>query len=288
MPLVSKQRHREAALLEHRGQQRPRSCRCRPGSRRGSAARSAESARRGSAARSSRATREPSRRPGVGAAERTEHQGGGQGFQIHARSIVQSRAHGIFRRDRAVNIADLRLMAKRRLPRMVFDYIDGGAEREWTLRENMRAFEDVMFRPRSAVATATCDLEDDRARLADRSAVHPRARRQQPDVLSARRRGSGVRGRRGRHDLHACRRCPAARWKTSRPRRSGNAWYQLYLVGGRDVALKAIARAKAARLQGAGRHHRYAGGRHARARCAQRRQATARAEPVDASRISAR
>ena len=26
---------------------------------------------------------------------------------------------------------------------------------------------------------------------------------------------------------------------------AGNAWYQLYLVGGRDVALKAIARAKA-------------------------------------------
>ncbi len=41
---------------------------------------------------------------------------------------------------------------------MVFDYIDGGAEREWTLRENMRAFEDVMFRPRSAVATPKCDL----------------------------------------------------------------------------------------------------------------------------------
>ena len=41
---------------------------------------------------------------------------------------------------------------------MVFDYIDGGAEREWTLRENMRAYEDVMFRPRSAVATPKCDL----------------------------------------------------------------------------------------------------------------------------------
>ena len=60
---------------------------------------------------------------------------------------------------RAVNIADLRLMAQRRLPRMVFDYIDGGAEREWTLRENTRAYEDVMFRPRSAVATPKCDLK---------------------------------------------------------------------------------------------------------------------------------
>ena len=42
--------------------------------------------------------------------------------------------------DRAVIIEDLRRMAKRRLPRMVFDYIDGGAEREWTLRRTCRAF----------------------------------------------------------------------------------------------------------------------------------------------------
>ena len=49
-------------------------------------------------------------------------------------------------------------MAQRRLPRVVFDYIDGGADAEITLRENCRAFEQVTLRPRSAVATATCDL----------------------------------------------------------------------------------------------------------------------------------
>jgi L-lactate dehydrogenase (cytochrome) len=57
-----------------------------------------------------------------------------------------------------VNIADLRLAAKRRLPRAVFDYIDGGADAEITLRENSRVFEDVTFRPRCAVATKQCDL----------------------------------------------------------------------------------------------------------------------------------
>src|SRR5438105_15702484 len=57
-----------------------------------------------------------------------------------------------------VNIADLRAIAKKRLPRVVFDYIDGGAGAEWTLRENARVFDDVLFRPRSAVATKTCDL----------------------------------------------------------------------------------------------------------------------------------
>src|SRR5712692_548602 len=57
-----------------------------------------------------------------------------------------------------VNIADLRHAAKKRLPRVVFDYIDGGADAEWTMRENARVFDDVMFRPRSAVATASVDL----------------------------------------------------------------------------------------------------------------------------------
>ena len=59
---------------------------------------------------------------------------------------------------RVINIEDLRRVAKRRLPRVVFDYIDGGAEAELTLRANCRAFEAVTFRPRCAVATSTCDL----------------------------------------------------------------------------------------------------------------------------------
>ena len=60
--------------------------------------------------------------------------------------------------SRVVNIADLRRLAERRAPRVVFDYLDGGAEAEITLRENIRAFEKVTFRPRQAVAFATCDL----------------------------------------------------------------------------------------------------------------------------------
>src|SRR5579863_4867538 len=50
-------------------------------------------------------------------------------------------------------------MAQRRLPRSVFDYLDGGAEDELTLAENCRAFRDVLFRPRGAVAVGNCDLK---------------------------------------------------------------------------------------------------------------------------------
>lgn len=49
---------------------------------------------------------------------------------------------------RAANIQDLRLIARRRLPRGVFDYIDGGAEDEITLARNCQAFRDIEFRPR--------------------------------------------------------------------------------------------------------------------------------------------
>ena len=48
----------------------------------------------------------------------------------------------------AVNIEDLRVAARRRLPRMIFDFIDGGAEDEVTLRGNRAAFERVQLLPR--------------------------------------------------------------------------------------------------------------------------------------------
>jgi len=53
--------------------------------------------------------------------------------------------------DRAVNIEDLRRLAKRRLPRAIFDFFDGGAEDEVTLRENRAAFGRVRLLPRVLV-----------------------------------------------------------------------------------------------------------------------------------------
>lgn len=58
---------------------------------------------------------------------------------------------------RAASVADLRRIARRRLPRGVFDYIDGGAEDERTLRENTEAFGRISFRPRVLRAVAGVD-----------------------------------------------------------------------------------------------------------------------------------
>jgi L-lactate dehydrogenase (cytochrome) len=52
------------------------------------------------------------------------------------------------RLSRALTIADLRAVAKRRTPRAVFDYTDGGAEAETSLRRAREAFARVEFRPR--------------------------------------------------------------------------------------------------------------------------------------------
>ena len=41
---------------------------------------------------------------------------------------------------------------------MVFDYIDSGADREQTLSQNCTAYKEILFRPRCAVATPSCDL----------------------------------------------------------------------------------------------------------------------------------
>ena len=61
---------------------------------------------------------------------------------------------------RCANVDDLRRWARRRLPRGVFDYIDGGAEDERTMAANRAAYRDVTFRPRvlrdvSAVDTSS-------------------------------------------------------------------------------------------------------------------------------------
>ncbi len=52
---------------------------------------------------------------------------------------------------KAVNVADYRALAKKRLPRIIFDYLDGGAEDELGLERNRRGFDQILFRPRRLV-----------------------------------------------------------------------------------------------------------------------------------------
>ncbi len=146
---------------------------------------------------------------------------------------------------RAVNIEDLRRAARRRLPRAVFDYIDGGADAEITLRANCRVFEEMAFRPRSAVATAACDIRTTvlGLPLALPILLAPvgSCRLFYPRGEEAAARAAGEAGT-------ACilSTLSGSRLEDVKAASRGPVFYQLYLLGGRDVALATIERARQA------------------------------------------
>ncbi len=53
--------------------------------------------------------------------------------------------------ERLHSVHDARRVARRRLPAVVFDYIDGAADDELTMRRNEAAFAGVTFRQKAAV-----------------------------------------------------------------------------------------------------------------------------------------
>jgi L-lactate dehydrogenase (cytochrome) len=55
------------------------------------------------------------------------------------------------RLDRLYSVGDVRDAARRRLPQMIFDFVDGGAEDERTLASNVAAFDLMTFRTRPLV-----------------------------------------------------------------------------------------------------------------------------------------
>ncbi|WP_109477520.1 alpha-hydroxy-acid oxidizing protein [Paraburkholderia sp. C35] len=60
--------------------------------------------------------------------------------------------------SKPVNVADFRALAKNRLPKMVFDYLEGGAEDESGIRRNVNAFREVLFQPHRLVDVSVRDV----------------------------------------------------------------------------------------------------------------------------------
>src|SRR4029453_6286681 len=147
--------------------------------------------------------------------------------------------------SRVVNIEDLRRGARRRLPRAVFDYIDGGADREHTLERNSRAYDAIIFRPRFAVAAPNYDMRTTvlgaeismpiiLAPVGSSRMFYPRG-----EEVAARVAGSfGT--------IYTLSTLSGCLLEDVKKATTGPAWYQLYLVGGHDVARGAIARARKA------------------------------------------
>jgi len=147
--------------------------------------------------------------------------------------------------SRAVSIEDLRRMAQRRLPRSVFDFFDGGAEDETTLRGNRAAFERVRLLPKVLVDVRQVDtgvnLFGVRANLP--MAIAPTgaigAGRNGADLMLARAaRAAGI-----PYTLAT----PATNSiEEIADQAGGRLWFQLYLLKNREMRMQLVRRAHAA------------------------------------------
>jgi L-lactate dehydrogenase (cytochrome) len=146
---------------------------------------------------------------------------------------------------RVVSISDLRAIAKNRVPSAVFDYLDGGAEGEVTLRENCRVYEDIIFRPRHAVAFAQCslcttvlgfkiDLPFLLAPVGYSRLMHPVG-----EVGAARAAGNAG-------TIYILSTISGHKLEDVKAASKGPVFHQLYLMGGRAAAEGAIERARVA------------------------------------------
>ena len=146
---------------------------------------------------------------------------------------------------RVVCIEDFRPIARERIPRPVFDYLDGGAEGEVTLRENCRVFNDVTFRPRHAVALADCSLCTTilgfNLSLPFMLAPVGYSRLMHPGGEVAASRAAGKAG-----TAYILSTISGHKLEDVRAASKGPVFYQLYLMGGRGAAEAAIERARAA------------------------------------------
>jgi isopentenyl diphosphate isomerase/L-lactate dehydrogenase-like FMN-dependent dehydrogenase len=144
---------------------------------------------------------------------------------------------------RVVCIADLRTIARGRVPKAVFDYLDGGAEGEVTLRENCRVYDDATFRPRHAVDVGVCNMG---TRVLGFDLALPfllapvgYSRLMEPGGEVSAARAAGNAG-----TAYILSTISGHKLESVRAASKGPVFYQLYLMGGRGAAEGAIERAR--------------------------------------------
>ena len=146
---------------------------------------------------------------------------------------------------RVVSIGDFRAIAQRRVPKSVFDYLDGGAEGEVTLHENCRVYEDLTFRPRHAVAFDHCNLS---TRILGFDLALPfllapvgYSRLMHPVGEVGAARAAGKAG-----TAYILSTISGHKLEDVKAASTGPVFYQLYLMGGRGAAEASIERARVA------------------------------------------
>src|SRR5262249_6801968 len=142
---------------------------------------------------------------------------------------------------RAVNIEDLRSLARKRAPLPIFDYVDGGADGEVTLRDNRRSWDEVLFRPHNAVYIPKPDLKTSvlGCDLALPMLLAPIGFSRLINAQGERAAAQAA----GAEGIGFCM-SSFSGWPCEKVAESANGplWYQLYLAGGRQVAEATLTR----------------------------------------------
>ena len=147
--------------------------------------------------------------------------------------------------EKCVTIDHLRLVMEKRVPPIVREYYRGGADNEITLRDNVLAFERERFNPRTAVQLDTVAMQTNvlgheiempviAAPVGSTRMLWP-----QGEVAAATvARDGGT--------IYALSTMTGTDLEEVRSQSQAACWYQLYLVGGKEVATRSIERAKKA------------------------------------------
>jgi (S)-mandelate dehydrogenase len=146
---------------------------------------------------------------------------------------------------RAVSIDDLRRLAQRRLPRAIFDFFDGGAEDEQTLRDNRAAFGRVRLLPRVLVDVSRVDCS---TRILGAPSALPIAIAPTGAVGFGRHGGDVMiaRAAAANHIPYALSTSATASIERIAESAAGRLWFQAYILKNRDATYALIDRARAA------------------------------------------
>ena len=150
---------------------------------------------------------------------------------------------------KALSIEELRLIAERRVPRLAFEYLDGGAENEVTLRRNRKVFERIGFVPRTLVDVSArnqaVDVFDQRIQspfIIAPTGFNGMLRRDGDLALAAAAKKAGI--------PFSLSTVSTNRIEDVAQRAGGRLWFQLYPLKDREAVKRLVERAAAAGFQG--------------------------------------
>ena len=147
--------------------------------------------------------------------------------------------------DKCVTVDHLRQVMEKRVPPIVREYYRGGADEEITLRDNVEAFQRERFKPRSAIRLNTVQMQTEiLGHIIDLPVIagpigSPRMLWPRGEEVAAKAIGEAG-------TICTLSTLTGTDLEDVRAASKGPCWYQLYLVGGEDVAARGIERAKKA------------------------------------------